>query len=139
MEQTRSPNDAQKGYLKTWDWWNCKSFLGHCPWTPPGGEGGGLQYPMQTPSCNAINFNPSWKMDVSKNAWIKPWYGASKDLVCKKEVIKCNNIRKQHKKYELWWDCERKHLNWRQIPDCPYRILIMEAQDLEKQIHYFIW
>ena len=28
--------------------------------------------------------------------------------------------------------------NWRQIPDHPYTILIIEAQDLEKQIHQLI-
>ena len=28
--------------------------------------------------------------------------------------------------------------DWPQIPDHPYRILIMEALDLEKQIHYLI-
>ena len=28
--------------------------------------------------------------------------------------------------------------NWRQIPDHPYTILIIETQDLEKQIHQLI-
>ena len=28
--------------------------------------------------------------------------------------------------------------DWRQIPDHPYTILIIEAQDLEKQIHQLI-
>ena len=32
---------------------------------------------------------------------------------------------------------KRKHnLNWPYIPDHPYRILIIEGQDLEKLMHY---
>ena len=37
METIRSPNDAWKGYLKTWDRWNSQSIQNHCPWTPQGG------------------------------------------------------------------------------------------------------
>ena len=28
---------------------------------------------------------------------------------------------------------------WPYIPDSPYRILIMEVLDQEKQMHYWIW
>ena len=28
MEKIRSTNDAWKGFLKTWDWWNSQSFQG---------------------------------------------------------------------------------------------------------------
>ena len=37
----------------------------------------------------------------------------SKDLLCKKEEIKCNNIRKEH------------NASWPEILDHPYRILIV--------------
>ena len=36
-EKIRSPNDAWKGYLKTWDWGNSQSFQRHCPQTLQGG------------------------------------------------------------------------------------------------------
>ena len=36
-EKIKSPNDALKGYLKTWALWNSQNFHGHCPCTPPGG------------------------------------------------------------------------------------------------------
>ena len=42
-------------------------------------------------------------------------YGTSKDLICKKEKIKRNNIIKQYK-------CNPKRP---EIPDHPYRILII--------------
>ena len=81
-EKIRSPNDAWKGYFKTWDWWNSQRYQGHCPWTPQGG----LTAPhMNPPAASAnvltyiglwsmtIKLNPSWKTEVNKSAWIKPW------------------------------------------------------------------
>ena len=79
-ENIRSPNDAWKGYLKSWNWWNSQSFQRHCPLTPQGG--------FTPPHMNLqlqgvlvlthviaiiIKLNPSWKIEVSKSAWIKPW------------------------------------------------------------------
>ena len=60
-------------------------------------------------------------------------YGRSKDLVSAKEEMKCNNIIKQTKKDKLWW-CHNRgkqkkkklaRLNWPEIPDHPYRKLII--------------
>ena len=52
----------------------------------------------------------------------------NKDLVCKKEEIKCNNIIKQCKMINSD-DVTRKHKelnpNWPQIPAHPHRILII--------------
>ena len=33
---------------------------------------------------------------------------------------------------------QKQKANWSQIPDHPYRILIIETQGLENQIHYLI-
>ena len=33
---------------------------------------------------------------------------------------------------------QKQYGNWSQIPDHPYRILIIAAQGLENQIHYLI-
>ena len=56
-------------------------------------------------------------------------YGMSKDLVSKKEVIKCNTIIKRHKKWLTLMMLEKKtkkhNPNWPQIPDHPHRILII--------------
>ena len=53
--------------------------------------------------------------------------GTSKDLVNEKEEIKCKNIIKRYKKRLTWWCYKRKEriANWPQIPDHPYRILII--------------
>ena len=84
-ETIKSPNDAWKGYLKTWARWNSQSFQGHCPWNLQGGGGGFTVLHMnpQLQESNvlmhvvswpmAIKLNPSWKTEVSKGAWIKPW------------------------------------------------------------------
>ena len=55
---------------------------------------------------------------------------------------KCNNIIKQHKKIINFDDNTKKHIkehnpNRPQIPDHPYRILIIGGSG-EKQIHYLI-
>ena len=37
-------------------------------------------------------------------------------------------------------ECNKEHNEkWPYIPDSPYRILIMEVLDQEKQMHYWIW
>ena len=51
-------------------------------------------------------------------------YVMSKDLICKKEKMKGNNIIKQYKNVEVWLYCtirpKKKHnLNWSEIPDHP--------------------
>ena len=68
-ENIRSPNDAWKGYLKTWDQ------------TPQGGFTRPNMNPPQQQGANvliqvglwpmAIILNPSSKTEVSKGAWIK--------------------------------------------------------------------
>ena len=85
-EKIRSLNDAWKGYLKTWGWWNSQSFQGHCL----GPHKGGLQHPYEPPVAmfnmlthvrlwpRAIKLSSSWKTEVSKSAWIKPWSSATK-------------------------------------------------------------
>ena len=55
-EKIRSPNDAWKGYLKTWDCWNSQSFQGLFPWTPQGG----LIAPPWTPSCKGQHTDAHW-------------------------------------------------------------------------------
>ena len=56
-------------------------------------------------------------------------FGTSKGLISEKEEIKWNNIIKQYKNDYFWWSCQRKHKktypNWLQIPDHPYRLLII--------------
>ena len=97
-EKARSPNDVWKSYLKTWDRWNSQTFKGHYSWTPQEswvGGGGGLQRPIWTPSCinvplwpMAIKLNPSWKTEVSKYAWVKPFY-----LILKGSFLICVSMR----------------------------------------------
>ena len=62
-------------------------------------------------------------------------YVTSRDLVSEKKENKCNDIKKQCKK---WYKSalmlkKRKHkkhnLNWPQIPDHPYRILIVSGSE----------
>ena len=43
-ENIRPPNDAWKGYLKTWDRWKSQSFQRQC-------QKWGLRRPIWTPSC----------------------------------------------------------------------------------------
>ena len=57
-------------------------------------------------------------------------YGASHDLVKEKEEIKCNNIIKQYKLYfdDVTKEKIKEHNpNCPQIPDHPYRVLIIEG------------
>ena len=66
----------------------------------------------------------------------------SKDLVCNKEEIKCNNIVKQYKNVKLWlwykmrpWDhktIKEHNPNWPEILDHPYRILIIGSSGSRK-------
>ena len=69
----------------------------------------------------------------------------NKDLVHAKKEIKCINIKKQYKNIQhlLYYitqeDIKEHNSNLPQIPDHPYRILIVgrkDPEDLEKQMHY---
>ena len=55
-------------------------------------------------------------------------YRMNKDLVCKKEEIKCNNIIKQYKMFNFDYitkeDIKEHNPNWLEIPDYAYKILI---------------
>ena len=82
-QKIRSSNDVWKGYLKTWDRWNSQSFQGRCLWTA---QRRVYRTPYKPPvarfnmliqvklRCLAIKLSPSWKMEVSKSAWIKSCY-----------------------------------------------------------------
>ena len=52
-----------------------------------------------------------------------------KDLVCNKEQIKCNNIIKSTKMFNFHYilkeDIKGHNPNWPEIPDHPYKILIV--------------
>ena len=56
-------------------------------------------------------------------------YGTSKDLVCEKEEIKCNNIIKKIQKWLTLMLLQKKRKennpDWPQIPDHSFRILII--------------
>ena len=57
-------------------------------------------------------------------------YETSKDLVSEKEEIKCNNKIKRYKKWLTWWwfskeNIQKPNLNWSQISNHAYRILII--------------
>ena len=53
-------------------------------------------------------------------------YGTSKDLICKKEKIKQNNIIKQQK------NIKEHNPNWREISDHTYRILTIGGSEPRK-------
>ena len=61
-------------------------------------------------------------------------HGTSKDLVCKKEGIKCSNIIKQYKNYDYITkeDLKDYNLNWPEIPDHPYIISIVGGSGFGK-------
>ena len=69
-------------------------------------------------------------------------YGTSKDLV----IEKYNKIKQYNKtiqKIIKFDDVTKENIkehnpNWPQIPDHPYRILIIRGLDLKNQIHYLI-
>lgn len=68
-------------------------------------------------------------------------YGTGKDLVCKKEEIKCYNIINQYKMINFGIVSKQKNIkehnqNWSQIPDHTYKKL--ETLDLENQMPYLI-
>ena len=74
-EKIRSPNDAWKGYLKTWNKRNSLSFP-----LDPTRRAYSAPYEPQAASANvhiglwpmAVKLDPAWKTEVSKSAWIKP-------------------------------------------------------------------
>ena len=63
-------------------------------------------------------------------------FGMNKDLVSKKEEIKCNNIIKQYKMFNFDYitkaDTKEHNQNWLEIPVHSYRILAVEVRVLEK-------
>ena len=57
-------------------------------------------------------------------------YGTSKELVSDNEELKCSNIIKWYKKMINFHDIVKENIkkhnpNWPQIPDHPYKILII--------------
>ena len=59
-------------------------------------------------------------------------YGMSKDLVSEKEEITCNNIIKRYKKMINFDGATKENIkefnpNWPQIPDHPYKLLIIRG------------
>ena len=59
-------------------------------------------------------------------------YGMSKDLVSEKEEITCNNMIKRYKKMINFDDATKENIkefnpNWPQIPDHPYKLLIIRG------------
>ena len=59
-------------------------------------------------------------------------YGMSKDLVSEKEEVTCNNIIKRYKKMINFDDATKENIkefnpNWPQIPDHPYKLLIIRG------------
>ena len=67
----------------------------------------------------------------------------SKDLVFKKDEIKFINIIKQHEKMITFDDVTKENikehnLNWSQIPDHKYRILMNGVSGSGKKNHYLI-
>ena len=69
-------------------------------------------------------------------------YGTSKDLAGEQEEIKCNDMIKRYKKWltlmMLKKNIKEHNPNWPEIPDYPYRILIVGGPESVKQIHYLI-
>ena len=97
MEKSRSTNDAWKGFLKTWDWWNSQSFQGHCSWPHKGGLHPPLWPPPPPPTppslqgliswrtlgyglATAIKPDPLWITEVIKSAWMKPLWSQNQDF-----------------------------------------------------------
>ena len=67
----------------------------------------------------------------------------SKDLVFKKDEIKFINTIKQHEKMITFDDVTKENikehnLNWSQIPDHQYRILMNGVSGSGKKNHYLI-
>ena len=63
-------------------------------------------------------------------------FGTSRDLVCEKEVIRCNNIMQQYK-FDLIYFVIQENIkehnpSWPQISSDPYRILIIRGSGLGK-------
>ena len=56
-------------------------------------------------------------------------YGTNKEIIHRKEKIKCSNMIKQYEEWLVWWCYKRKYrqtyLNWSQSPDHLYGILII--------------
>ena len=69
-------------------------------------------------------------------------YGTRRNLVCKKEKIKYiyikNNTKMIHYDDVTKGNIKQYNPNWPEIPDHPYRILIIWVLNLEKQTHCLI-
>ena len=69
-------------------------------------------------------------------------YGTRRNLVCKKEKIKYiyikNNTKMIHYDDVTKENIKQYNPNWPEIPDHPYRILIIWVLNLEKQTHCLI-
>ena len=69
-------------------------------------------------------------------------YRTSKDLVSEKEEIKCNHIIKRYKKMINFDDDTKENIkdcnpNWPQLPDHPYRVLIIGGSGSGKRNSLF--
>ena len=65
-------------------------------------------------------------------------YGTSKDLISEKEEIKYNNIIKRYFDDVVKENIKKRNPNWPEIPDHPYRILIIGGAGSGKNIYYLI-
>ena len=69
-------------------------------------------------------------------------YGTRRNLVCKKEKIKYiyikNNTKMIHYDDVTKENIKQYNPNWPEIPDHPYRILIIWVLNLERQTHCLI-
>ena len=69
-------------------------------------------------------------------------YGTSKDLVTKNEEIRCNNIINRYKKWltlmMLQKNIKEHNPNWPEIPDHPYRTLIISGSGSGRN-KFIIW
>ena len=55
----------------------------HHPYEPPAAKANVLAYVRLCPT--GIKLNPSWNSEISKNAWIKPWFDISPEILQNKE------------------------------------------------------
>ena len=110
-----SPNNAGKGYLKTWDWWNNESFQRYCPWTPEGGlTGPHMNFKLQELTCwcayvmayghktQSLWKNSQQKCFVKALAYIMFYENSSNDNACtlKLQAVNLNYL----KKLSEWWN-----------------------------------
>ena len=110
-----SPNNAGKGYLKTWDWWNNESFQRYCPCTPEGGlTGPHTNFKLQELTCwcayvmayghktQSLWKNSQQKCFIKALACIMFYENSSNDNACtlKLQAVNLNYL----KKLSEWWN-----------------------------------